>query len=63
MITKENLNKPSLPYEQFNDKGKKIIYIENIQSKHYYLNVSSKNLKHILEEIKISMKEEIIYNI
>jgi len=45
MITKENLNKPSLPYEQFNDKGKKIIYIGNIQSKHYYLNVRSKRFK------------------
>ena len=27
IITKENVNKPSLPYEQFDDKGKKIIYI------------------------------------
>ena len=45
MITKENLNKPSLPYEQFNDKGKRIIYIENIQSKHYYLNVRSKKFR------------------
>ena len=42
IITKENVNKPTLPYEQFNDKGKKIIYIENLKSKHYYLNVRSK---------------------
>ena len=45
IITKENVNKPSLPYEQFDDKGKKIIYIENLQSKHYYLNIRSKRRK------------------
>ena len=45
LITKENLNKRSLPYEYFNDKGKKIIYLENIQSKHYYINIRPKDIK------------------
>ena len=43
IITKENLNKPSIRYEQRDDKGKRIIYVENIKSKHYYLNVRPKN--------------------
>ena len=30
-------------YEQRDDKGKRIIYVENIKSKHYYLNVRPKN--------------------
>ena len=43
LITKENLNKPSIHYEYINDKGKKIFIVENIKSKHYYLNVRPKN--------------------
>jgi hypothetical protein len=43
LITKENLNKPSIRYEQMEDKGKRTIYVENIKSKHYYLNVRPKN--------------------
>ena len=46
LITKDNLKKRSIPYEQFNDKGKRIIYIENIKSKHYYLNVRPKDRKY-----------------
>ena len=45
IITKENVNKPSLPYEQFDDKGKKIIYIQRIFNEHYYLNIISKRRK------------------
>ena len=50
LITKENINKQSLPYESQDYNGKKIIILENIQSKHYYLNVRSKKNK-ILNKI------------
>ena len=42
LITKDNLNKPSIKYTETDDNGKKTIYIENIKSKHYYLSIKSK---------------------
>ena len=42
LITKDNLNKPSIKYVETDDNGKKTIYIENIKSKHYYLSIKSK---------------------
>ena len=43
LITKDNLKNSGIKYSQINDKGKNIIYVENIKSKHYYLNVRPKN--------------------
>ena len=52
IMTKENLNKPSIPFEQIEDKGKRIIYIDNIQSKHYYLNIRSKRMRTFSNKMK-----------
>ena len=43
LITKDNLKNSGIKYSQINDKGKNIIFVENIKSKHYYLNVRPKN--------------------
>ena len=42
LITKDNLNKGSIKYSEFDNHGKKTIIIDDISSKHYYLSVSSK---------------------
>ena len=39
IINKENLNKKSINYIESDEKGKKIIYLESLKSKHYYLSV------------------------
>ena len=46
LITKDNINKPSIKYNTNSYNSKNIIYIENIKSKHYYLSVTSKRNKH-----------------
>ena len=61
IITKENLNKPGISYELFNDKGKRIMYIYNIKKKHYYLNVRSKRLGLALNKEKGNNLEYLIY--
>ena len=45
LITKDNFNSKSIQYTENEYKGKKVIYIENIKSKHYYLSVRSKRSK------------------
>ena len=42
LITKDNINKPSIKYSETDYNGKKTIFIENIKSKHYYLSIKSK---------------------
>ena len=39
IITKDNLDKKSIKYLEMDEKGKKIIYLESLNSKHYYLSV------------------------
>ena len=57
LITKENINKQSIPYESYDYNGKKIILIENIQSKHYYINVRSKKRKILNSNIRNNTTE------
>ena len=42
LIIKENVNEKSIKYNEINYNGKKIIVVENINKKHYYLSVKSK---------------------
>ena len=42
LITKDNLSKRSIEYTTRSEKGKTIIYVEDLKSKHYYLSVRSK---------------------
>jgi hypothetical protein len=44
LITKDNLGKKSIDYTKTNEKGKTIIYIEDLKSKHYYLSIRAKGL-------------------
>ena len=42
LITKDNIGKKSIEFTRTNQKGKNIIYLENLKSKHYYLSVRPK---------------------
>ena len=57
LITKENLNKDSIKYNEMNYKGKKVIYIENIKSKQYYLSVRSQRNKIFCKRLRLSPEE------
>ena len=39
LITKDNLGTKKVKFTETNDKGKKTIYIENLDKKHYYLSI------------------------
>ena len=45
LITKDNLNQKGIKYTEVNGKGKKIIYIEGLNSKHYYLSIKSYGMR------------------
>ena len=53
LITKDNIYKESIKFNEYNYNGKKIIYIENIKSKHYYLTVKSKRSKFMCKMLRL----------
>ena len=54
LITKDNLGKKSIDFTQTNEKGKNIIYLEDLKSKHYYLSVRPKGNKFYCRMERIS---------
>ena len=57
LITKENINSDGIKYNENNLNGKKVIYIRNIRSKHYYLNIKSKRSKIFCNMYKLKDEE------
>ena len=57
LITKENINKNGIRYIENNFNGKKVIYIENIKSKHYYMTIKSKRTKIMCKMLKLKEEE------
>ena len=57
LITKNNIQGNGIKYTESNYNGKKVIYVENIKSKHYYLTIKSKRSKFICNMLKLKDEE------
>jgi hypothetical protein len=53
LITKDNFNQNGIKYTEVNNKGKKVIYIEGLKSKHYYLSIKSLGMRFFCKRRKI----------
>ena len=54
LITKDNFDLKSLSYTEIDEMGKKVIYLQNLNSKHYYLSIRSQGIKFLCELNNIS---------
>ena len=57
LVTKNNIEGNGIKYIESNINGKKVIYVEKIKSKHYYLTIKSKRSKFICNMLKIKDEE------
>ena len=57
LITKDNLGKKPVKFTERNEKGKKIIYIEKLKYKHYYLSIIARKLSFICQWQKIDLQK------
>ena len=56
LITKDNYEKKSLSYTETDESGKKVIYLQDLTSKHYYLSIRSKGNKFLCNLDNISQE-------